>query len=145
MLVVRVTENVRAVQSSYYSSCPWDKLTKSFGMRYSTTSYADPGLLMQVQLQTAPVIFVIWMVSHPSTNRAQRCSLIVKSYFPALSVGLTEIRTWDQQTLPSFTMRTASCQSQKSSNVGSLGPFSPCMGDQVTSTPLSVGSCSRIL
>jgi hypothetical protein len=23
MLVVRVTENVRAVQSSYYSSCPW--------------------------------------------------------------------------------------------------------------------------
>jgi hypothetical protein len=23
MLVVRVTENVRAVQSSYYCSCPW--------------------------------------------------------------------------------------------------------------------------
>jgi hypothetical protein len=23
MLVVRVTKNVRAVQSSYYSSCPW--------------------------------------------------------------------------------------------------------------------------
>jgi hypothetical protein len=23
MLVVRVTENVQAVQSSYYSSCPW--------------------------------------------------------------------------------------------------------------------------
>jgi hypothetical protein len=27
MVVVRVTENVRAVQSSYYSSCPWSILT----------------------------------------------------------------------------------------------------------------------
>jgi hypothetical protein len=26
MLSVRVTENVRAVQSSYYSSCPWSTL-----------------------------------------------------------------------------------------------------------------------
>jgi hypothetical protein len=39
LLVVRVTENVRAVQSSYYSSCPWsDRRNRSvravtFGLR----------------------------------------------------------------------------------------------------------------
>jgi fumarate reductase subunit D len=29
MLVVTVTENVRAVQSSYYSSCPWSSMCAS--------------------------------------------------------------------------------------------------------------------
>jgi hypothetical protein len=52
MLVVRVKENVRAVQSSYYSSCPWLHMT--FDMRDST-SYADPGLKMRDTFALATV------------------------------------------------------------------------------------------
>jgi hypothetical protein len=37
MLVVRVTENVRAVQSSYYSSCPWpSKRTNRLALPYTS-------------------------------------------------------------------------------------------------------------
>jgi hypothetical protein len=39
MLVVRVTENVRAVQSSYYSSCPWITMTQ---VAYVSAMLATP-------------------------------------------------------------------------------------------------------
>jgi hypothetical protein len=45
------------------NNTPCDKLSKSVGMRYST-SCADPGLKMRVHLLTAPGILVIWAVTH---------------------------------------------------------------------------------
>jgi hypothetical protein len=41
MLVVRVTENVRAVQSSYYSSCPCPTMTLNAN---ETAQLVDDGL-----------------------------------------------------------------------------------------------------
>jgi hypothetical protein len=37
---------------------------------------------MQVHLLTAPGILVIWAVTHPSTNRAQRCLTLVIKWVP---------------------------------------------------------------
>jgi hypothetical protein len=39
MLVVRVTENVRAVQSSYYSNCPWSALSSKVDLSPVQSQY----------------------------------------------------------------------------------------------------------
>jgi hypothetical protein len=40
--------------------------------------------LMRVHLLTAPGILVIWVVTHPSTNRAQHCLTSVFKWVPAI-------------------------------------------------------------
>jgi hypothetical protein len=74
---------------------PCDKLTKSFGMQYST-SYASPGLTMREYLLTAPGILVIWRVTHPGTNRAQHCLTSVIKWVPVCP-------RWQDAVLMSYT------------------------------------------
>jgi hypothetical protein len=80
MVVVRVTENVRAVQSSYYSSCPWIGLRKStvvkprqtFKPAYSIAEAFSGKNLLIGMLKTAKYSSVLeknWALVHVREQR----------------------------------------------------------------------------
>jgi hypothetical protein len=61
MLVVRVTENVRAVQSSYYSSCPWSELHKCKGAPFSVVHFVEIGRTWTYNTRkSAPSIKIVY-------------------------------------------------------------------------------------
>jgi hypothetical protein len=61
MLVVRVTENVRAVQSSYYSSCPCADIRSGHGrhhhvqMATKRDAVSDDGLMFMENQTNVPL------------------------------------------------------------------------------------------
>jgi hypothetical protein len=69
------------------------KLTKSIGMRYPSLTRTHACLKMREHLLTAPGIIVIWVVTHTSTNRAQRCLTLVIKWVP-------ECPTWQDDVQP---------------------------------------------
>jgi hypothetical protein len=79
----------KSVSSGFFSSGVLQYFTHTGKITpLGVVSDAFPGNKMWVHLLTAPCILVIWAVTHPSTNRTQRClTLVIKWVLSKLSSG----------------------------------------------------------